>query len=120
MRSLLIAGIAFSSVLASPARAECSVPYSRFFPGSETSQVMTVTSGRTCGINLSAAGQSRFDAVGIAERPKHGTVTPRAGGGVTYRSAPGYRGTDSFVFTVTGTMSTGTGTARVRVQVTVI
>jgi hypothetical protein len=81
---------------------------------------MTVTSGRNCGIILHAAGQSRFDAVAIVERPKHGTLSPRMGVGVTYRSAAGHRGDDSFVFSITGTMSSGTGTARVRVHVTVI
>jgi hypothetical protein len=69
VRELLVAGVIVSSAIASPAFAECSVPYSSFFPGVESSQVMTVTSGRNCGIILRAAGQSRFDSVGIAERP---------------------------------------------------
>ena len=120
MRKLLVAGVLVSSAIASPAFAECSVPFSPFFPGVESSQVMTVTRGRNCGIIFHAAGQSRFDSVGIAERPKHGTLSPRMGVGVTYRSAPGYHGSDSFVFTVTGQMRTGSGTARVRVSVTVL
>ncbi len=120
MRGLLIAGIVLSSAIASPAFAECSVPSFRFYPGVEVSPVMTVTSGRNCGVIVHAAGQSRFDAVGITEQPKHGTLSPRMGVGVTYRSSPGYRGEDSFVFTVTGKMSTGSGTARIRVHVTVI
>jgi hypothetical protein len=118
---MLKSGLAALVALAtSPALAECSVPHGTMFPGVETSQTMRVTSGRNCGIILYAAGQSRFDAVGTAERPKHGTLSPRMGVGVTYRSAPGYRGEDSFVFTVTGRFSSGTGTARVRVHVSVI
>jgi len=120
MRGLLIGGIVLASVIASPAYAECSVPFSKFFPGSESGQTMTVTSGRNCGIILHAAGQSRFDAVDIVERPKHGTLSRRMGVGLTYRSAAGYRGDDSFVFSVTGQMSSGSGTARIRVRVTVI
>jgi hypothetical protein len=47
-------------------------------------------------------------------------LSARAGGGVTYRASPGYKGEDSFVFTVTGKMHTGSGTAMIKISVNVI
>lgn len=97
--------------------AECTVQRFNFFPGSEAQAAMSVTTGRTCGIISHAAGQSRFDDVRIIERPKHGTLSPNPGTGVNYRSAPGYRGEDSFVYSITGQMKAGRGTATIRVKV---
>lgn len=112
--------LAALAAMTTAARAECSVTRFPFYPGAEVSSNMIVSSGKSCGINLNAAGESRFDSVGISTRPKHGTLSPRAGGGVTYRAAPGYKGEDSFVFTVTGRMHTGSGTATIRISVSVI
>ena len=103
-----------------PALAECNVTRFSFYPGAAVSANMTVSSGRTCGINLRAAGESRFDSVAISVRPTHGTLSAREGGGVTYRAPSGYKGEDSFVFTVTGQMHTGRGTATIRITVNVI
>jgi hypothetical protein len=120
MRKLFIACFAFTGCLASPAFAECNVQRFSFFPGGTTESNMTVTSGKNCGVVVHAGGQSRFDNVGIAAQPKHGTLSPRAGVGVTYRSAAGFKGEDSFVYTVTGKMRTGTGTATIKIRVSVI
>jgi Bacterial Ig domain len=120
MRAIVVACVTLVSFGAAPALAECSVTRFSFYPGAEVSSNMTVSSGKSCGINLRAAGESRFDSVSVSARPKHGTVSPRAGGGVTYRAAAGYKGEDSFVFTVTGQMHTGSGTATIRISVNVI
>jgi len=102
-----------------PALSECTVARFQFFAGAESATQMVVTSGRNCGVIIRAAGMSRFDNVGIVARPTHGILSPRLGVGVTYKSAPGYKGEDSFVFTVTGKMRTGTGTATIKVRVSV-
>jgi hypothetical protein len=120
MRKLLMACLVLTGGLASPAFAECSVPHFSFFPGAVVESSMTVTSGRNCGVLVFAAGQSRFDSVGISVRPKHGALSPRMGVGVTYRSAPGFKGEDSFVYTITGKMRTGSGTATVKIRISVI
>jgi hypothetical protein len=120
MRNLFFGCLVLASCSASPALAECSLPYFQFFPGVTVESTMTVTSGRNCGVLLYAAGQSRFDSVGIAIRPKHGTLSPRMGVGVTYRSVAGFKGEDSFVYTVTGKMHTGSGTATIKIRVVVI
>ena len=65
---------------------------------------------------LEHEGQQRQGSV----RPKHGTLSARAGGGVAYKTPAGYKGEDSFVFTVTGQMHTGNGTATIRISVNVI
>jgi len=120
MRKLIVGGIALVAASAGSARAECNVMRFRFFPAVQSESTMTVTSGRNCGVILHAGGRSRFDAVGIVQRPQHGPLSPRSGVGVTYRSSPGYKGADSFTFTVKGSMSGGNGTATIRIGVSVI
>jgi hypothetical protein len=115
-----LAALAALAATTTAATAECSVTRFSFFPGTEVSSNMVVSSGKRCGVNLHAAGESRFDSVGISARPKHGTLSPLAGGGVIYQPAPGYKGEDSFAFTVTGRMHTGSGTARIKISVSVI
>jgi hypothetical protein len=120
MRAIVLGCLALVGFGAAPSLAECSLTRFSFYPGAEVSSNMIVSSGRSCGVNLHAAGESRFDNVGISVRPKHGTLSARAGGGVTNRASPGYKGEDSFVFTVTGKMHTGSGTATIKISVNVI
>jgi hypothetical protein len=116
-----ISAIAFSMMfLSQPAWAECRVGAFHFFAGSETETNMTVSSGRRCGLIVYAAGRSRFDNLGIAQRPEHGALSSRSGVGFDYTSAAAYKGDDVFIVTVTGAMRTGTGTARIKVHVTVL
>jgi hypothetical protein len=120
MRAIVLGFLTLVAFGAAPALAECSVTRFSFYPGAQVSSSMIVSSGKSCGINLHAAGESRFDNVGISARPKHGTLSARVGGGVTYKAPAGYKGEDSFVFTVTGQMHTGNGTATIRISVNVI
>ena len=108
------------AMLPGPARAECRVEGFHFFAGSETETNMTVSSGKRCGFIVHAAGRSRFDNLGIAQRPGHGALSSRSGVGFDYTSAAAYKGEDAFVVTVTGAMRTGNGTARIKVHVTVL
>jgi hypothetical protein len=68
---------------------------------------------------LFAGAQGHFNGIGIVERPRHGTLFPRVGVGITYRSALGYRGEDSFAIAVRGEAPAGNGTATIRVRVSV-
>src|SRR5690242_639590 len=120
MRKLIVGGIALGGASAGSGGAECNGVGFRVFPAVQGEATVTVTRGRNCGVILHAGGRSRFDAVGIVQRPQHGTLSPRSGVGVTYRSSPGYKGADSFTFTVKGSMSGGDGTATIRIGVSVI
>jgi hypothetical protein len=120
MRIWLLTTAFLLTSLCSPASAACRGGYVNLFAGSEARTILVVSSGRVCGFMVSTGPRDHFDSVGIAERPKHGILLPRSGVGVNYRSSAGYKGEDSFVFTVTGEIQSTRGTARVRVRVTVI
>lgn len=115
----LILAVVFTLVTANSALAECSVARFSFFRGQTSDTTMSVTSGTSCGVIVQAGARSRFDSVSITAAPRNGTLSNRAGVGVTYRSKPGYRGTDAFTFAVTGQLASGQGTATIRVNVTV-
>jgi len=109
----------FLVAAAGTAAAECQVDRFSFGPGQTTETGMSVGSGQSCGVIVYAGARSRFDSVAIVARPRNGSLVPRSGVGVTYRSKPGYRGPDSFSFTITGQMTRGAGTATIRVSVNV-
>ena len=109
----------FTLMMADAALAECWVARFGFHRGQTSDTTMTVTSGASCGVLVYAGGRSRFDSVAITAAPRNGTLSPRSGVGVTYRSKTGYHGTDTFAFAVTGRLASGQGTATIRVNVTV-
>ena len=104
---------------AGPAHAECYVGSFRFYAGTDASTIMRVTSGKNCRVIVFASALSRFDNIAITERPKHGTLSPHMGVGVSYKSAAGFKGDDDFLFTVVGEMVHGNA-ARIKVHVTVL
>src|SRR5438128_1283871 len=96
----------------------CNTARFRFTFGSDTSTVMTVGSGKPCAIPLRAGARSTFSGVSISAPARNGTA--RAGStGVTYQSKPGYKGADSFAFTVSGTNTRGPGKSTVQLTVNV-
>jgi hypothetical protein len=96
----------------------CSLVPFRFNFGADNSTVMQVGSGRRCGVLLHAGARSIFSGVAISAPARNGTV--RAGSsGATYQSKPGYKGADSFAFTLAGTSPRGSGKSTVQVSVTV-
>jgi hypothetical protein len=119
----MIIGTAVSAVAilatAGGSDAACGVGQFSFFANQTTDVRMVADSGKSCGIIVRAGSHSRYDGVNVRVPPRHGTVSSRAGVGVTYRSRPGFKGEDTFVFSVTGQMWSGTGTATIRVAVTV-
>jgi len=117
---MLKSGLAALLVLAtSPALAQCDAMGGKLSPGTTATWTMRVTSGKPCGLFLRAGDTARFDSVVIAARPKHGAAVSRAGASIVYRSSPGYKGEDSFDFTVSGQMPYGHVAAPVSVHVTV-
>lgn len=114
-----LATTVFLVAAAGTAAAECQVGRFGFAPAQTSETTMSVGSGQSCGVIVHAGPNSRFDSVAIAAQPRNGSLVSRSGVGFTYRSRPGYRGPDSFSFTITGRMARGTGTATIRVSVNV-
>jgi hypothetical protein len=101
--------------------ATCRMGKWQSIPNQLTFAQMTVSSGRSCttGQGFRIASPNTFRAMKITTRPLHGTAST-SGHLITYRSAPGYVGSDTFVFTVYGTQAGGSPrVAPVQVSVTV-
>jgi hypothetical protein len=107
---------------ATPSQAECHHDYFRFYHGSEVSATMRVSSGAPCSIKFTNSGRSNIDSIAITKQASHGTASwngSTAYPGVSYRSAPGYKGDDEFSFDISGARARSTSPASVRVSVDV-
>jgi hypothetical protein len=105
-----------------PCRAACHTDHFNYYHGSEAAATMHVTSGSSCTIKLGVGGTSSIDSIAVTDRPKHGaaswngsTVYPE----VSYKSSPGYKGDDGFLFEISGPSQRSTSPAGVRVSVDV-
>jgi hypothetical protein len=98
--------------------ASCAVARFGFLANQVSQATMVAPSGRTCRIVLNAGGRSRFDSARIVSRPRNGTATASTIA-VTYQSKPGYKGTDSFSFSVNGRLAPEGGAATIQVTVQV-
>jgi len=117
MRRVILATVFLAGMGVVEASA-CNIVRFRFIFGSDTSTVMLVGSGKACSIPLRTGSRSTFSGVAVSAPARNGTASAGSSG-VTYRSKPGYKGADSFAFTVTGTNSRGPGKSTVQVAVTV-
>jgi hypothetical protein len=72
--------------------------------------------GRTPCTILVRAGDAVLDEVAITAPPGRGTLAARGRTGVTYRPSPGFKGDDSFAFSLRGRSSAVTGTSTIRVR----
>jgi hypothetical protein len=100
---------------ATPCRAGCHYDRFRFYTNFDTSTTMRTTSGAQCTINLVIKG---IDSIAVTESARHGVASYNGGIGypkISYRSSSGYKGADSFVFSLTG----ANGVAHVKVSVDV-
>ena len=100
------------------AEAACSVSRWTFRWGQESGASMT-TDGAPCRTTISwTSGTTVIDGVAISARPRNGTASV-AGNTVSYRPKAGYKGEDSFAFTISGKRLTTPGKATIRVSVSV-
>lgn len=98
----------------------CSVARFRFPTfGSNTGTDMHVSSGKPCPIRVRTGGRSTFSAVALSSPARNGTARASGASGFVYQSRPGYKGPDSFAFTVTGSGPHGSGTSTIQVGVVV-
>ncbi len=117
MRRLVLAVLFLTSAGIVEASA-CNFVDFRFFFGTDSDTDMQVRSGQPCSMPLITGGRASYSGIVISRPARSGTA--RAGSsGVTYQSKPGYKGADSFAFTVSGTNRFVSGRTTVEVRVTV-
>jgi hypothetical protein len=117
MKRLALAVLLLTSAGIAEASA-CNFVNFRFFFGTDSDTDMTARSGQPCSMPLVTGGRASYSGIRISRQARGGTARADSSG-VTYQSRPGFRGPDSFAFTVSGTNPhvTGSTTVVVRVQV---
>ena len=112
----LIAGA--MGIFAAPAKA-CDISGQRWQFGKSVSFGMNADTGERCEHETRLAGRSVMTGIRISRRPRHGTAyTDGATWG--YKSAPGFKGHDAFVVSITGHYGTNApGTTNIHVAVSV-
>ena len=107
---------------ATPCQAGCHVDQYNYYHGSEVPASMHATSGEPCSINFTNGRKSTIDSIAITAPAKHGAASWNGSFGypkVVYKSSPGYRGQDEFVFDISGASARSDKPATVRVTVDV-
>jgi hypothetical protein len=117
MRKTVLAALFLTSASLGEASA-CNFVNFRFFFGTDSDTDMTVRSGQPCSMPLITGGRASYSGIRISRQARGGTARADSSG-VTYQSRPGYKGPDSFAFTVSGTNPHRTGSTTVLVRVTV-
>jgi hypothetical protein len=117
MRRLILAAVFMIGVGIADASA-CNFVNFRFFFGTDSETDMTARSGEPCSMPLITGGRASYSGI-VITRPARGGTARADSSGVTYRSKPGYKGVDSFAFSVSGTTPFRTGSTTVEVRVTV-
>jgi hypothetical protein len=99
--------------------ASCNARFSFIF-SQVSNGAMGAASGVPCAATIGRTGtKTVIKSIKVTVPPKNGTASAGSHG-VTYRSKPGYKGSDSFTFTVFGDGDAGPNTtATVQMQVTV-
>ena len=103
-----------------PANAQACIARYNFTFGQATSGTMGASSGVPCAAHTErTGGKTVIKSFRVVSPPQNGTASAGAHG-VTYRSKPGYKGSDAFTFSIFGDGNAGTNvTATVQMSVTV-
>src|SRR5947208_188491 len=112
MRRLILAAAVLTVLGGIEASACAFTPFHFSYYGSSASSDMLANSGKPCTINLSTGGRHSFSAIVTNAQARNGTACAGATG-VTYQPRPGYKATDSFAFTMTGSDANGSGTSSI-------
>jgi hypothetical protein len=97
-----IATAALLFFAATPSQAKCHTDQFRFQVNFDTSTKMRVTSGAQCTIDLNITG--RIETIAVTTPGRHGVASYNGEIGypkIVYRSPAGYKGADSFTFSLT-------------------
>src|SRR5947199_9931836 len=101
MRRATLATVLLLALGATEASA-CNYVNFRFFFGTDSETDMTVRSGQPCSMPLITGGRASYSGI-VISRPARGGTARADASGVTYQSKPGFKGADSFPFTLSGT-----------------
>jgi hypothetical protein len=83
--------------------------------GLKTEVSVALPANTPCAI-LVQSGSTPLDGLTIDALPERGTLTPRGRTGVVYRPRPGFKGADTFGFSLSGRSSAAYETATIRVR----
>ena len=115
MRLMLIAAV-FLVGLTNSSSTNCSVGFFKFYFKFDSQATMHADSGKLCPFHFTAPD---LEEARIVRQPQHGAATYSGSIEhvmIDYKSAAGYKGTDQFVFSVTGGSPKNNGTANVAVD----
>jgi hypothetical protein len=91
----------------------------RFYFGQDGTGSAMAHSGQKCAFPVYAHGMSSNSSLKIISAPQHGVATATSRSGFTYQSQSGYKGTDTFVFAVTGKSAVRSGTSKITMNIKV-
>ena len=97
---------------------ECRVKPIALAPGQVTDVVIAVPARTPCTMQV-RLGSAMVDELAVTVPPSHGALTPRGRTGVIYRPDRGFRGEDTFVFSLQGTVNFIQTRSESRVRATV-
>src|SRR5215475_8905968 len=101
MRRLVLATVLLFSLLGTANAAPCAMG-GRWHFGFDSTSYMLVRPGGRCALMVRAGARSTFSSMSVSAPPRHGTARVDGGSRVVYQPKPGYRGEDSFSYTVSG------------------
>jgi hypothetical protein len=110
--------VAFST----PSGAKCHFDSFRMVFGFDGAQTGQADSGKECSIHPQAFAGAGIESITIVRQPKHGSATSNfsiSDATITYKSAPGYKGPDDFVYAEKGGGSRFHGTSNIKASMTV-
>jgi len=116
---LRLLGFLLFSLLSCASAQACTFRFSFVF-GQVTNGTLTAASGESCAVTEDrTGGKTVIKSVKVTSPPKNGSASPGPIG-VTYRSKPGFKGNDSFIFTIFGDGNAGTNvTATIQITATI-
>jgi hypothetical protein len=97
---------------------DCRVKPIPLLPGVASNISLALPANTPCTI-LVAPGSAILDDITIDAPPGRGTLTSRGRSGVVYRPDPGFKGADSFAFSLHGRPNATSGAAVVHVRATI-
>ena len=115
----LLASMSFVLLVLSSEVASACMPFVRWVNGQTVDGYMTVRTGKPCHLNFRSAGPTQRTE--IVARPSNGSLVAGSIGRLTYRSRPGFVGSDTFTYARRGLDARNNpmnATIRVSVKVT--
>jgi hypothetical protein len=109
--------------------ASCQVSHGKWMLDQESTATIQLAAGASCSYRVSPGSSTDVKSVAITQKPQHGSAS--ASGSlvdilIRYQANPGYKGSDEFVYSISGATSRSVaglrspeGVAKIRVSVDV-